>query len=107
MCVSSLILLWFKDEYGGCRVVKIMTFDRRFELYKTVCTVTTGKDFVLFPVICIRGMGDKVIFEVAVGTSFCGIDKCVQNIAQTACTIQFIIISSWNLNILEKTPSER
>src|SRR5665647_605785 len=76
----SLILLWFKDEYGGRWVVKILTFDRCFELYKPVSSVTTSKDFVWFPVIYIGGMGDKVIFKVAVGTSFCRIDECVQNI---------------------------
>ena len=66
------------------------------------CKVTTCKDFVRFPVICIRGMGDKVIFKVAVGTSFCGIDECVQNIAKATSAIQFILMTGRNLNILCK-----
>src|SRR5659263_439991 len=102
MCVSWLILLWFKDEYGGRWVVKILTFDCCFEFYKPVSAVTTGKDFVLFPVISIRGMGYKVIFEEAVGTSFCRINECVQNIAQTARAILFILITRGNLNIFGK-----
>src|SRR5665647_581020 len=100
MCVSWLILQWFKDEYGGRWVVKILTFDRCFEFYKPVGTVTPGKYFVRFPVIRIRGMGDKVIFEVTIGTSFCRINECVQDIAKTACTFEFILITSRNLNIL-------
>src|SRR5665647_804049 len=100
MCVSWLILLWFKNEYSWRWVVKILAFDRCFEFYKPVSTVTAGKEFVLFPVIRIRGMGDKVIFEVTIGTSFCRINECVQNITQTACTIEFILITGRNLNIL-------
>src|SRR5665647_3815211 len=102
MCVSWLILLWFKDEYRGRWVVKILPFDRCFEPDKPVSAVTTGKDFVLFPVISIRGMGDKVIFEVAVGTFFCRINECVQDIAKAASTILFILITGRNLNILCK-----
>src|SRR5659263_279513 len=100
MCVSWLILLWFKDEYGGRWVVKILTFDCCFEFYKTVSAVTTGKYFVRFPVICIRGMCDKMIFQEVTSTSFCSIYECVQQIKKAARTILFILITGGNLNIL-------
>src|SRR5665647_310721 len=102
MYVSSLILLWFKDEYCRSRVVKILTFDRCFEFYKTVSAVTASEDFVRFPVISIGGMRDKMIFQEVAGTSFCSKNKRVQQIKKAACTILFTLITRGNLNIFGK-----
>src|SRR5665648_128972 len=102
MCVSWLILLWFKDEYCRSRVVKILTFDRCFEFYKTVSAVTASKHFIRFPVISIGGMRDKMIFQEVAGTSFCSIYKRVQQIKKAARTILFILITRRNLNIFGK-----